>query len=201
MAISLRAGLTLYLARHGQTEANVAKRLQGQTLDTPLTTLGIAQARTIGEILGAHLQGELDWVSSPLQRARTTMELVRATFGLAPAVYRIDARLIEANFGSWDGWTLDEARVRDPVGFEARQKDKWNVLDAGGRENYSDVAKRAESFVADLETDTFAMSHGVFTRVLRGLFLEMTWQQMSDLDEPQGVVFRVRGRVVERIDV
>jgi broad specificity phosphatase PhoE len=52
----------------------------------------------------------------------------------------------------------------------------------------------------DVSTDTFAVSHGVFTRILRGLFEGLTWQQMSDLDEPQGVLFRVRGREVERYE-
>jgi broad specificity phosphatase PhoE len=192
---------TLYLTRHGQTEANVSKRLQGQTLDTPLTPLGVRQAQTVAEILRLHAPAELDWVSSPLQRARTTMELIRGQLGHPPHLYRTDARIIEANFGSWDGLTLEEARSVDPAGFEARQIDKWNVRDPGGRENYSDVAARAERFLSDLKTDTVGVSHGMFTRVLRGIATGLSWQEMSDLDEPQGVVFRVRGPVVEKLEL
>ena len=47
------------------------------------------------------------------------------------------------------------------------------------------------SWIAELDADTFAVSHGAATRILRGLFAGLSWQQMSDLDEPQGVVFRV----------
>ena len=200
MAISLRPGLTLYFCRHGETEANLRKQLQGQTRDSALTPLGIEQARAVGKILSAQGATDVDYVSSPLQRARSTIEIVRATIGLPPDLYRIDARLIEANFGSWDGLTLEEARRREPDAYQARQRDKWNVTDAGGRENYSQVAARAESFVDGLVADTCAVSHGVWTRVLRGLFAEMSWQEMSDLDEPQGVLFRARGRTVKLLD-
>ncbi|MFD7158171.1 histidine phosphatase family protein [Kribbella sp. NPDC059898] len=44
------AGLTTYLARHGQTEWNVAGRRQGR-LDSPLTALGLEQARRNGRLL------------------------------------------------------------------------------------------------------------------------------------------------------
>ncbi len=50
------------------------------------------------------------------------------------------------------------------------------------------------------DADTFAVCHGALTRILRGLFQGLDWQGMSDLDEPQGVVFRVRGRTVARLD-
>jgi probable phosphoglycerate mutase len=70
-----------------------------------------------------------------------------------------------------------------------------------GGENYADVASRAENFVDDLTADTFAVSHGAFTRILRGLFQGLSWEQMSDLDEPQGCLFRVRGSEVVRLDV
>ncbi len=51
-----------------------------------------------------------------------------------------------------------------------------------------------------LEHDSFAVSHGATTRILRGLLAGLDWQAMSALDEPQGVVFRVRGQAVVRLD-
>lgn len=191
---------TLYLVRHGETEANVEKRLQGQSLDTSLTPLGIKQAGTVADILRSRAPGELDWVCSPLLRARTTMEIIRASLGYPPRLYRTDVRLVEASFGSWEGMTLDEVRASDPTGYAARQSDKWSVCDPSGRENYADVWKRAESFLSDLENDTVAISHGVVTRVVRGMAMGMSWQAISDLDEPQGVVFRIRGHLVEKLE-
>ena len=77
MALKLKDGLTLYFARHGQTEANVEKRFQGHSKDTPLTAKGIAQARDVGAILRDQTPfAALEFVSSPLKRAQITMEIV-----------------------------------------------------------------------------------------------------------------------------
>ncbi|HXL99438.1 MAG TPA: histidine phosphatase family protein [Rhizomicrobium sp.] len=201
MALSLANGLTLYFCRHGETEANVEKRFQGRTVDTPLTAKGREQALDIATILRREI-GErppVAFVTSPLQRACTTMEIIREALGLPRTGYTTDPRLQEINLGEWDGLTDAQARARDPAMFEKRGMDKWNVRVPGG-ENYADVAKRAESWIADLRGDTFAVSHGAFTRILRGLFEGLTWKQMSDLDETQGVVFRVRGDVVTRLE-
>lgn len=144
---------------------------------------------------------DLTFVSSPLPRARKTMELIRQELDLPLVGFMTDLRLLEINLGAWDGLTAEEARALNPAFYELRTNDKWNVRVPGGGENYADVAERAENFVADLTADTFAVSHGAFTRILRGLFQGLTWKQMSDLDEPQGCVFRVRGSDIVRLDL
>src|SRR5579871_2742078 len=110
MSLQLREGITLYLARHGETEANRQKRFSGR-LDTPLTDTGRAQARAVGEILKREvgLRPSLAFVSSPLQRARTTMEIVRAVLDLPPEGYTIDTRIEEIDLGAWDQLTDAQA--------------------------------------------------------------------------------------------
>jgi len=49
------------------------------------------------------------------------------------------------------------------------------------------------------KTKADAISHGATTRILRGLLAGLHWQEMSSLDEPQGVVFRVTGSQVVRL--
>ncbi len=202
MTLALADGLTLYFARHGQTEANVAGRFQGHTSDTPLTDLGVSQAGALAAILKTAVPdpGALAYVASPLHRAQRTMQIVRAGLALPLDGYTTDPRLIEIDLGAWDGLTADEAQAKFPDAYAARSADKWNVRVPGGGENYASVARRVTSFVQDLRADTFAVSHGAATRILRGLFAGLSWQQMSDLDEPQGCVFRVRGSVAERLD-
>ncbi|MEY4707908.1 MAG: hypothetical protein RJB58_1631 [Pseudomonadota bacterium] len=112
MGLSLKPGLTLYFARHGQTEANVQKRFQGWARDTALTPLGLTQAADVAAILKREL-GEapsITMVASPLPRARTTMEMVRSALNLSPEGYTTDDRLKEINLGRWDGLTDSEAR-------------------------------------------------------------------------------------------
>lgn len=154
MPLSLAAGLTLYFCRHGETEANVEKRFQGRTCDTPLTPKGREQSRTIAHLLkAADNIDPLRYVSSPLARACTTMEIILAELGLPKDGYRTDARLQEIDLGIWDGLTDAEARALDPAMFVKRGNDKWDVRVPGG-EDYADVAARAESWIASLSADT-----------------------------------------------
>ncbi|HEV7960214.1 MAG TPA: histidine phosphatase family protein [Rhizomicrobium sp.] len=197
--LSLKPGVTLYFARHGETEANRQRLFSGRK-PTPLTERGREQAKAIGLALKKELgmAPKLAFVSSPLERARITMEIVRETLGLAPEGYAIDARIEEINLGEWDQLTDAQARARDPQLFAARAADKWNVHVPGG-ENYAEVAARAADWVRSLAADTFAVSHGAFTRILRGLFLGLDAQHMSALDEPQGVAFRIRASEVVQL--
>ena len=201
MPLSLGAGLTLYFCRHGETEGNVRKMYQGQSINSPLTPKGIEQARAIAHILDSKAPGIRDFafVCSPIGRARQTNEVIRETLGLPRSGYAVDDRLKEINYGIWEGHPRDNVRHLDPDTYDAREKDKWNVHVPGG-ENYTEVVKRAESWIASLAVDTFSVSHGAFLRILRGVFLGLDADGMSKLDEPQGVVFRVRGSTIERLE-
>ena len=193
MTLALPQGVTLYFARHGQTEANVEKRFSGFK-DTPLTLLGLDQAAAVGRILGRELGAAAGFafVSSPLTRAMTTMRLARAAMGLAPDDFSTDNRLKEINLGIWDQLTDEEAWALSPVLFEQRGNDKWHVRVPGG-ENYAEVAARLTDWVHELKQNTVAVSHGATIRILRGLLAGMDWRGMNALDEPQGVVFRAQG--------
>jgi probable phosphoglycerate mutase len=127
------------------------------------------------------------------------MEIARERLELPPSGYSVDPRIAEIDLGLWDQLTDKEARALDPAAFDARAADKWHVHVPGG-ENYAQVAVRATAWVESLGADTFAVSHGALTRVLRGLFQGLDWRAMSNLDEPQGVVFRVRDQSVVRLD-
>jgi broad specificity phosphatase PhoE len=197
--IQLPAGLTLYFARHGQTGANLEKRFSGKK-DTPLTALGREQAHEIGQVLRRELgiKPAIACIASPLQRARTTMEIARGVLELPADGYTTDPHIQEIDLGRWDQLTDAEARALDPAYYDRRAGDKWNVPALGG-EDYEDVAARLTAWIGGLETDTFAVSHGAATRILRGLFLGLDAARMSALDEPQGVVFRVQGANVTQL--
>lgn len=200
MSLELKPGITLYLARHGQTLANEQHRYSGKR-DTPLTELGLSQAHAVGRIMAraVGMRPRIAFVASPLPRALATMQIVRRELGMPPDGFATDARLEEIDLGLWDQLTDTEARALDPARFEARGADKWQVRVPGG-ENYQDVAARAGAWVRSLTADTFAVSHGAVIRILRGLFGGLAWQAMSALDEPQGVVFYIKGAQVTRLD-
>ena len=93
---------TLYLARHGETDWNRELRVQGSS-DIALNELGRRQAQALAQEL-EHV--ELDAIySSDLSRARETAAAVAALHGLE---VRLDPRLRERAFGSWEGLTREE---------------------------------------------------------------------------------------------
>jgi probable phosphoglycerate mutase len=200
MNLALKTGLTLYFARHGETRANVEHRFSGWK-ETPLTERGRAQASGVGLILKRELGAAPGYafVSSPLARATASMALARAAMGLEPQDFTTDERLREIDLGDWDQLTDAEARARDPALFAARGNDKWHVRVPGG-ENYAEVAARISGWLRDLSGNTIAISHGATTRILRGLLGGLDWRAMSALDEPQGVVFRVRGSETAKLE-
>jgi 2,3-bisphosphoglycerate-dependent phosphoglycerate mutase len=99
---------TLLLARHGETDWNRHLRIQGSS-DIALNELGLEQARALADELAGV---ELDAVyASDLVRARATAEAVAAAHGLD---VRVDPRLRERSFGSWEGLTREDIAELPP---------------------------------------------------------------------------------------
>jgi probable phosphoglycerate mutase len=158
--------------RHGETDWNAERRLQGQH-DVPLNAVGRGQASCCGEIMRAlferenHRPDDFDFVASPLGRARETMELMRTGLGVDPARYRVDARLAELSFGRWEGFTFAELQRREPdiLAMAARQHDKWSFVPPGG-ESYADLLVRVRQWHATVAGDTVVVAHGGVARTL-----------------------------------
>jgi probable phosphoglycerate mutase len=191
------SGFTLYVARHGQTVMNAQNRYPGHGL-TPLTALGEEQARTMGQILKRELgpRPALRFIASPLLRAQETMRLIRGELDLFPYGFATDAGLVDIDHGSWTGFTPEEMAARDLENYHAHMADKWDVPMRGG-ESYSHLAARVKLFLDKLTGDAVTVSHGATTQVLRGLLTGMAVHDIPNLEEPQGVVFRIRDGVCE----
>lgn len=192
----MSASPLLYYIRHGETDWNVESRLQGQR-DIPINARGREQARRSGEILrdllarDARDPAQLDFVSSPLGRARETMELLRSAAGLDANGYRKDARLAEVSFGRWEGFTLAELRQHWPDAVEARERDKWRFAPPDA-ESYATMSVRVRGWYDSLTRDTVAVAHG---GTLRGLIVQLgiaSAERAPFLDIAQGVVYVVQ---------
>jgi broad specificity phosphatase PhoE len=185
--------MLLYYVRHGLTDWNVAGRLQGHR-DTPLNQTGRAQATACSEILRGLFEREgraaahYDYVSSPLCRARETMEIMRAALGVAPAGYAIEPRLTEISFGEWEGLTYAEVMARDPDIVAKREADKWQFLPPGG-ENYQEVAARVGAWYATLARETVVCAHGGTGRALLALLGIAPREEAVHHEIDQGVVY------------
>jgi broad specificity phosphatase PhoE len=197
------APLTVYYVRHGETDWNVAGRLQGRR-DVSLNTQGRAQAARCGDILRGLFESagrnprDLDYVSSPLGRACETMELMRWTLGLPSNGYRLEPRLAEISFGDWEGFTIAQLHTRDPQRIAAREQDKWRFVPPGG-ESYEAVSGRVSEWFDSLTRDTVAVSHG---GTARGLLAHLGIAQPAAaplVDIAQGVVYVFEGKRIARL--
>lgn len=184
---------TIYYVRHGKTEWNALGRFQGLQ-DIPLNDLGRAEAVKAGDILHKLLAREgrdpfgLGFVTSPLIRARGTMELMRGVLNLPPHDYSVDDRLREVGYGHWEGLTLAEMKAADPDAFAAREADKWSVAPPGG-ESYASATARLRDWYRSLRTSTVAVAHSGTARALMVVLGLQTAQAAASLRIEQGAVY------------
>lgn len=179
----------LVLVRHGQTHWNAEGRMQGQQ-DTELSPLGREQARRNGERLADLLPAavEFEFLASPLQRARVSMELLRAAMGLDPAGYAVDDRLKEVSMGDWETYTVPELHARFGQDFADREADKWGYQPPRG-ESYAQLADRVRWLLEPGERGRVVVSHGGVMRILTGMLTGMDLREAPNLDIPQDRFF------------
>jgi broad specificity phosphatase PhoE len=192
----------IYYVRHGLTDWNVQHRLQGRH-DVPLNREGRAQAARCAEILrdllfrDGRAAEELAYVASPLSRARETMELMRATLGLALDGYRVDDRLAEIAFGEWEGLTYDDVLARDKDVVAKRESDKWGFRPPGG-ECYAQVTARVGAWCRTVEKDTVVAAHGGTARALVAHLAIAPPEDATHFPIDQGVVYVFAGGALAR---
>ncbi len=186
----------IYFLRHGQTDYNAAKRIQGE-LDIPINATGRSQARRNGGLLNELIadKGRFDFVASPLSRARQTMEILRASMGLPADGYRTDGRLREIGFGEWAGLTWPEIVARDPDLCERRNADRWNIAPPGGQ-CYREMFHSVGEWFAEVTSDTVVVAHYGTVRCVSGHARKLPPEEILHLDAPQDKVLMIDGETL-----
>jgi broad specificity phosphatase PhoE len=134
--------LTVVLTRHGHTDRSDPEQYLGQHIQVSLSEKGRAAALA--------LRGRLDGVSfervisSSLKRAVETATLARPGDSI-----ETDDRLMEADYGEWEGHTLEEIEARWGAARVMWEADPAGFAFPGG-ESGSDVARRVRSFIEAL---------------------------------------------------
>ena len=149
--------IELWLVRHGETEWSRSGRHTGTT-DLPLTEAGERSARELaGRLSGTAFD---DVVTSPLQRAARTAALA----GFADA--RHDPRLVEWDYGDYEGITTPQIRETEPG---------WTVWTHGARggETVEQMCARMDAVLGDLpgEGRILVIAHGHTLRALSARWL------------------------------
>ena len=190
-----------YLTLHGETEWNLERRFQGQ-LDSPLTEHGVEQAHRMGAKLRELLGNATGYVvvSSPLGRARRTAEIICDILEIDSRQIETDTRLAEINLGSWAGLTRNEVEARWPGTLDGAGRYDWYFRSPDG-ETLDNLAARVRQFLSD-ETqreDIIAISHGVISRILRGLYAGIAESRALTLEVSRDVVFSLHDGIIDRI--
>jgi probable phosphoglycerate mutase len=160
--------LSLYLVRHGQTDASLHNRFCGR-IDPPLNPTGLAMADALAARYGRPENGGfVEIVSSPLVRARQTAAATAQAAGLPVAT---DDGLVEIAYGEWDGRAEADVERDDAARFAAWAAHPGRVAPPGG-ETGADIAVRALAAVERIRArhpdggKVLLVSHKATLRVL-----------------------------------
>ena len=153
--------MKIILLRHGETIWNKEGRLQGQQ-DIPLSEIGAEQIRTAGAHLaasGIHIDQIL---SSPLQRARKSAEIIARELQYHTENIVCSDYFLERGFGECEGFTYEEAIAKFPDG------------NYPGMETLEELYARAQAAIDYLEKNyhgqtILVASHGAFIKSVLGV--------------------------------
>ncbi|ALL13647.1 histidine phosphatase family protein [Caulobacter henricii] len=190
----------IYLCRHGQTEWNRERRLQGQT-EADLTPLGRLQAAAMADLLHDLIARDPSavWriVASPLRRARDTAQAIADRLGMTVA---FDDRLMELTVGQWEGRLYADVQRENPEAFNSPE---WFFTAPGG-ETYEQVMARVSDWLAEQATEPerrlIVVSHGIAGRLLRGAYAGLSREATLAQDVPQDALYRLHGGQIDRLD-
>jgi len=137
--------LRLYITRHGETEWNRQKRMQGWK-DSDLTDIGIVNAISLGERL-ADVNFNHFYVSSSIRTQQTAQYIL----GDRSIPITLDEDLREIHMGSWEGETQANLQQAYPEQFH----DFWNnphlFIPVGGETFYDFRDRTNEGFKSNYE--------------------------------------------------
>jgi broad specificity phosphatase PhoE len=155
--------VTIYFVRHGESEANAARRFAGRS-DSPLTERGREQAKAVADVLAKVHFDRI--VSSPLSRCRDTAVVIARRHQLP---VDLEPDLMEIDVGERTGSPFDEVR-----GLPEWRDDGFVAWPRG--ETLDQVLDRAHRVVARIAAENagqrvLVVGHGGVTRILMSHFL------------------------------
>lgn len=163
------AYVPLCIIRHGPTDWTADKRLQGRT-DTQLSDEGRDMVRTW------HVPDDIatrDWICSPLERTQQTAEI------LARKPVQVEPRIIEMNYGDWEGLRLPD--LRQELGQEMADNEARGLdFRPPGGESPRDVQERMQPWLTDLESAGVAVTVVAHHGIIRALYAMATGWNMVD---------------------
>ena len=162
-------GTIIYLTRHGETEWNIEKRLQGRG-DSPLTENGIQRAKELRDRIK---NIDIDVIySSPIKRALNTANILRGNKNIDIVT---DDSLMEMCFGDYEGKKIDIIQEENPS-WDINLIMQGNVeICAPNGENLKEVRERISKLMNKIIAENIGKSilivtHGITLKALMYYF-------------------------------
>jgi broad specificity phosphatase PhoE len=170
--------MRLYLARHGETESNNKKIIQGQA-DTKLNEVGKQQAKNLARVLKDKKIEKI--YSSDLSRARETAEIINGELNVELVLTK---KLRELDMGNWEGKSfLELQKIPD---FKKWVTAPTTFDDVRGGETLLELRNRIVGFLSEIknekEENILIVSHGI----------ALTTFILSILDSPMDNIWKLR---------
>jgi probable phosphoglycerate mutase len=180
--------MKIYITRHGTTEWNIQRRLQGWK-DSKLTEEGIARAVSLGKRLK-----DIDFdiiYTSPLNRALETAMLIRGDKNTKIVTHD---GLKELRLGIWEGMELDVIEKEYPDEYYIYRNKPIDYIPVEG-ETYMDLFKRVGQFLEEIKKldaeNILVVSHGVTIKAIIKLIKNLTMDEFSDLPVYTGTALNI----------
>ncbi|MFG6117865.1 histidine phosphatase family protein [Thalassobacillus sp. B23F22_16] len=168
--------LKLYITRHGETEWNVQKRMQGWG-NSELTDNGVENARILGESLKATAFDAV--YTSPSKRTRKTTELILGDREL-PVTY--EEKLKEINVGDWEGQTKEFIEENYGDAYHSFFNTP-HLYESFNGESFFELRERVEEFLEQLKRthssgNILIVTHSVFIKSLLAVMKELPVEKL-----------------------
>ena len=137
--------MEIHLIRHGETDWNRARRVQGQS-ESQLTELGIQQAQELGQRI-QQLEFDKIYCSSSLRTRQTAEHAFPKT---TTEIHYLD-ELREIFLGPWEGHLYEDLAVREPESHR-HFWEQPHLFQVKGAESFFELQQRAIDAVAEIES-------------------------------------------------
>lgn len=170
--------MKLYFVRHGETEWNVRKKIQGKT-DIPLNENGICQARELAdELQRDDIRVNHIYHSTQIRAEQTAGIIAEA---LHARCVPLDG-LAEMNLGIWEGDNWRAIEQKNSPEYQNWKKDRRYVRTPGGGECYNDIVKRTlramEYIIKRENNDVIIVTHSAIIMALRCYIAGLPFEEM-----------------------
>lgn len=181
--------MKLYIIRHGQTQWNLEKRLQGWK-NSDLTKKGILDAKNLRDRLK---DIDFDFIySSSQKRAIDTAEIIRD--GRSIDIIQLEG-LKEIGFGKWEGMEREELQRKYKKEFDVYLNTPHLYRPIKGAESYEDIYKRVEESLNEIlknkGENVLLVSHGVTIKILTSIIKEIPLEEIYNIPIHRGTALNI----------